>query len=381
MRILNKVLQRAYATEFYSQNAMFFLLVIGAAFGFMRGNEHMALAQFIIAAPICTLIPISIWTFYAFKIISFNIRSSRLPEMRFVFDFILLPWNERVVPLILVAVNQSLPAIGYGAFVILVGVRNNAWSEVTILIVALITLIAITTWFLEKSIRHPQYEMKISWLKSRLDERFEKNHTGIFTEWLVRTHPGMVFFTKAASCILIFGVCQLYRYDSYDQRLLAMAALMPFCSALAFVYQYVLFENSRFILLRNLPTEISTRLLRFVTCMIVLSIPEIVVMSWSYPENLTFLHFIEIMIFGLSLLLAGYNFLLRKHITFESLTPKMFFLGITLFLLILLKIPLLLLSALATSYGVISYRRNFYGFEVIVRKENTEHESLHESDG
>ncbi len=372
MRILSKVLQRTYVTEFYSQNAMFFLLVIGAAFGFMRGNEHMALAQFIIAAPICTLIPISIWTFYAFKIISFNIRSSRLPEMRFVFDFILLPWNERVVPLILVAVNQSLPAIGYGAFVILVGVRNNAWSEVIILITALITLIAITTWFLEKSIRHPQYEMKISWLKSRLDERFEKNHTRIFTEWLVRTHPGMVFFTKAASCVLIFGVCQLYRYDSYDQRLLAMSALVSFCSSLAFVYQYVLFENSRFGILRNLPIAMWMRLLHFILCMIVLSIPEIIVTSWFYPEDLTWIHFAEIIIFGLSLLLAGYSFLLKKHIAFESLTTTVFVFGMMLFLLILFKIPLILLSAIVTSYAALTYRKNFYGFEVIAGKKNTE---------
>ena len=372
MRIVSKVLQRIYVTEFYSQNAMFFLLVIGSAFGFMRGNEHMALAQFIIASPVFTRIPISIWIFYAFKIISLNIRSSRHPEMTFVFDSVLLPWNERVLPFMLVAVNQSLPAIGYGAFLILVGVRNNAWSPVIILITALVTLVVGITWFLEKSIRHPQYEMKISWLKSRLDELFEKNHTRIFTEWIVRTHPGMVFFTKAASCVLIFGVCQLYRYDSYDQRLLAMAALVSFCSTLAFVYQYVLFENSRFNLLRNLPIAISIRLLRFVTCMVLLSIPEIVVMSWSYPSDLTFLHFVEIMIFGLSLLLAGYSFLLRKHITFESLTPKMFFLGITLFLLILLKTPLILISAVATGYGAISFKGNFYRFEVITGKKNTE---------
>ncbi|HWA35885.1 MAG TPA: hypothetical protein VG737_17200 [Cyclobacteriaceae bacterium] len=368
MKITNKIFQRAFTSEFYSQNAMFFLVVLGLAFGFMRDKEHKALAEFITALPICTLIPIGIWTFYASKIISFNIRTSHLEEMSFVFDLVLMPWRQRIVPLLLVSMNQFAPAIAYGIFLILMGVKNQAWLPVAVLVGSLVAFVFVITIYLHRSIRHPQFEMKVSGLKSWLDNRSERNHTRIFSEWLVRSHPGMVFFTKAASGVLLFAVCQLYKYDTYDYRLLAMAALISFSSMIAMVYQYVLFESSHFDIMRNLPISISTRILQFILCMAAVSVPDVIVLGWFYPEYLSLARFVEIVVFGLSLLLAGYCFLLRKNIAFESLTTVLFFAGMMLFLLILMKVPLLVLSGAFFVYVAISYRRNFYGFEVIVDK-------------
>ncbi len=364
----NNIFQRAYATEFYSQNAMFFLLILGLAFGFMRGNEHMALAEFIIALPICTLIPIAVWTFYTIKIVTFNTRTSHLPEMSFAFDLMLTPRRQRLPPLLLVSVNQFMPAIAYGFFLIVTGIKNQAWIATSILSGSLIIFVCAITVFLHRAIRHPHLQMEVSEFKTWLDSKSEKNHTRIFTEWLIRTHPGMAFFTKVAGCILLFAVCQLYKYDVYDSRLLAMAGLVAFCAMIAIVYQYVLFESSRFDILRNLPFPLTKRVTQFILCMAAFCIPDIVTLSWCYPEYLSLSHFAQILIFGFSLLLAGYCYLLGKSIAFEKLTTTLFFFGMALFLLILLKVPTLILSGAAIVYVLLSFRRNFYGFEVIIEK-------------
>jgi hypothetical protein len=366
---INKIFQRAFTTEFYSQNAMFFLLVLGLAFGFMRDKEHKALAEFITALPICTLIPIGIWTFYSYKIISFNTRTSRLAQMTFAFDLMLMPWQQRVTPLLLISINQFAPAIAYGIFLILMGIKNQAWLPVGVLAGSLMAFVFVITFYLHRAIRYPQFEMKVSVLKTWLDGRSEKNHTRIFTEWLLRTHPGMVFFTKCAACMLIFAVCQLYKYDTYDYRFLAMATLVSFSSMIAIVYQYVLFESDRFNLLRNLPISLPSRIFKFILCMAAVSVPDVIVLGWFYPDYLSLVRFVDIIIFGFSLLLAGYCFLLRKNIAFENLTTVLFFAGMVLFMLILMKLPLLVLSGVAVVYVAINYKRNFNGFEVIVDKQ------------
>jgi hypothetical protein len=367
LRIQNKILQRSFTAEFYSQNAMFFLLIIGFAFGFMRDKEHKALADFITALPICTLIPIAIWAFYAYKIVSFNSRTSHLREMAFIFDLVLLPRGRRIVPLLMVSINQFTPAIGYGIFLILMAIKNQAWLPLVILSGSLVTFVFIITSFLYRSIRFPQHEMKVSKLKTWLDGRSEKNHVRIFTEWIIRTHPGMIFFTKVVSCALIFAVSELYKYDTYDYRLLAMASLLAFSSMLAFVYQYVMFENSRFDVLRNLPISLWNRTFLFLSSLAILSLPELIVMVRFYPEQLSIIHLADIVVFGFSLLLGGYCILLKKNIEFERMTSMAFGGGMGLFLLILFKVPLLALSAAALMYVMLNYRRNFYGFEIVIK--------------
>ncbi len=371
MKVQNRIFQRAFTSEFYSQNAMFFLLVLGLAFGFMRDKEHKALAEFITALPICTLIPIAVWAFYAFKIVSFNTRTSHLAEMSFAFDLVLMPVGQSIAPLLLVSVNQLMPAIAYGIFLILMGVKNQAWLPVSILVSSLMVFVGIVTFFLYRAIRYPQFEMKVSVLKKWLDARSERNHTQIFTEWLLRRQPGMVFFTKAAGGVLLFAACQLYKYDAYDYRLLAMAALVAFSSMIAIVYQYVVFESSQFDVLRNLPFPLSKRIIQFIVCMAAVVVPDLIVLAWFYPNYLSVIRLAELFVFGFSLLLAGYCFLLRKNIAFEKMTTTLFFVGMSLFLLILMKVPLMVLSVLAFAYTAANYKKNFYRFEVIIEKQRT----------
>ena len=65
------ILNRVWTIAFYKTNASFFLVVLGFAAGFMRGPDHIALAESFIASPILLLIPIGVWMAYAMKVTYF----------------------------------------------------------------------------------------------------------------------------------------------------------------------------------------------------------------------------------------------------------------------------------------------------------------------
>jgi len=56
------VLHKVMVREFYRSNASFFLVVIGLGAGFMRSNEHVALAEFFVSSPLLLLFPIIVDT-------------------------------------------------------------------------------------------------------------------------------------------------------------------------------------------------------------------------------------------------------------------------------------------------------------------------------
>ena len=87
MRVLNAILVR----EFYLANSGFFLLVVAIAGGFMRGYEHIALAEFFISTPMVLCIPLTVWILYALKVANFNGERLSLQENEFVFYFPLFP--------------------------------------------------------------------------------------------------------------------------------------------------------------------------------------------------------------------------------------------------------------------------------------------------
>ncbi len=83
MKALTTVLIKVLVREFYREHAVFFLMVVGLAFGFMSKVEHMFLAEFFISMPVVTLIPVGLWVVYTARIVSFNARILRQDENGF----------------------------------------------------------------------------------------------------------------------------------------------------------------------------------------------------------------------------------------------------------------------------------------------------------
>ncbi|CAN5462332.1 hypothetical protein BH09BAC3_BH09BAC3_15820 [soil metagenome] len=363
MRDLVNVLQGVFTREFYRLNVMFFLLVCGLAFGFMSGVEHKALAEFLTSGPVMTLIPVSLWILYGVKIYSFNNQVCRMREMTFVRLLALTSTRIQFFCSISVVANQFLPAIGYGAFLIIIAIQNQSLTAAFCIGISLFLLVLTFSILLYRRINSIEEESRASLLKKWMDKNFEKSFIQFFVEWLMRNHPGIIVFTKIFGCVLLLSVCQLYKYDEYDYRLLALGCLASFGVSIVMAHHYVLFENHKFQVLRNLPINLTRRMLYFALSITFLCLPEFIVLVRNFPNQLAAYHFIEVTAFVISNLILGYVILLKIKNNLERFSGNVFILSMMMVVIILFGVPLYLISVVALGVSILLYQRGYYEFE------------------
>ena len=363
MKALMTVLQRTFTKEFYSQNAMFFFLIIGLAFGFMSGREHQALATLIVSTPFLMLIPGVIWIFYSLKINDFNILVLQAKDTAFIRELSLLPVLIQAVSAFVVVLGQFIPALAYGLFLMTTAFRLHQTKSVLILGSFLCLLPALLVLQFYRKVNSTQREQTISRLKSWFDLVFQRSYAQFFPEHIVRRQPSLVFVIKVFGCLLILAVSQLYLFDDYDHRLLAMATLIAFSTNLIFVFHYTVFENKTLSILRNLPITFSVRLFGFFAVMFIICSPEAILLTRTFPKYLPGEKLLEIIVFSFSLLGLGYSFLLRKSMDIELYSRYILISTLLLIVVILFKVSLIVLALLAGVLTIYWHRKHFYRFE------------------
>ena len=364
MNIHGSILSRTLTTEFYRANAMFFLVVMGLCFGFMRGVEHIALAGYFVSSVWLVLIPIAVWAIYTAKAITYNNKEIRTERNWFLYSLPLLKRQERIPACFGVATGQLGPAIAYGLFLAMIALQYQRFVELTMIIITLPVLIAVTVWALDHALVFPANEESISRPVRWLDKAFAKPVTWMLVEGILRSQPGLIYTTKIATCLVIYGATQLYLYDTYDERLYMMMACIAFSANLVLVYQYQRFEVVQLLLMRSLPIALVMRVRSFVITMIVLCFPEIAMLATNFPEYLSFRFYFYALMFGIALMLLGYGALYVRDATFDSFTRWIFFVTMGLLLLMLFAVPVWALAVVLGALGTYLLQRNYYLFEV-----------------
>ncbi|MBY0435101.1 MAG: hypothetical protein K2U26_13415, partial [Cyclobacteriaceae bacterium] len=253
MSYIIRVLKRVLVDEFYRTHAGLFLIVLGICFGFMSGNEHMALAQFFTGSPLLALIPIAGWLLYAIIIVSFNRIELTKPENNFLLTLVELSPGMRWFALISTSAQAFLPAALYGLFLIKIAFSVRQFSSIVVIVAGCVALILLIALDLHHNLLRPGRERKTGLLKRITNRYVTKPFAWFYPEWITRAQPLMVFGTKLFSCLIIAGVGILYHYDTYDQRFFQMACVLAISANMVLVYHYHRFENVHLIMLRSLP--------------------------------------------------------------------------------------------------------------------------------
>jgi hypothetical protein len=363
LKSLLKVFNHVLVIEFYRINIGFFFVAIGFFFGFLSGREHKALAQAFISFPLLLMIPYSVWIIYALKIISFNHLSLLKPENNFLYSSASLSPIKSWSCLVSVAFFQLNPIILYGCFLIIMAINSSQPIYILYILSFLVTLLLFISWRLRSEIIHPNTGKSAGKLKSKLDTLFTKPLIWFYPEWILRKQPIMVLGTKLFAGLLIIGVSRFYLFDEYDARLMGMGTTLAFSSNLVIVYHYHRFENFHFHLLRALPFSILQRIIQFLSIIIILSVTEWGILFTYLPKALSLVDLLTLYAYGLSIYFIGYTCLFTKDISLDKFINKVFILAFVWFVLILFKLPVIVLTILQFSMGVIIYKNNFYRFE------------------
>ena len=370
MRVIFSILQRVLVREFYRANAGLFFLVIGIGAGFMRSNEHIALAEFFSASPTLMLIPILVWVIYTLNVMKFNLDILKRKENEFIFHVTLLPPSQKWVVFFTTLFYQLLPAILYGIFLMAFAVKNNIMDTLVMIITSLLLLIFIGSFGLSHALHNPNQEKKTGALAKFLNVSITKPYSLFFPEWIARREPLMLFGTKIFSCLILLGVTQLYKTDVYDLRLLGLGITVAFSAQVVLVWEIHRFDNFHFSLNRNLPISFTHRLLYFFCTLLILIIPELGMMIKNFPIGFRIWDIISSILFALSIPVFFYGLLYLKDRDQEKFMPFVFFFAISWILLVLFKIPLWIIASTNFAVGLICWKKFYYSFEYISKAES-----------
>lgn len=365
MSSASTILQKVFVRDFYRANASFFLLIIGLAGGFMRSQDHIALAEFFISSWFLLLIPISIWILYALKITNFNQELLTRGEHEFVFHFSLLPKTEQWSSLLPASFNLLMPAVAYGAFLIALAIKHEIYSTVFLVASTLLVLLVFVAARIMFALSHPNPNKLWVNLNHQISKRFTKPYPLFFIEWIIRREPLTVIGTLVFCSAILFGILKLYTTDVYDYRLLGIGLVIVTGAQMQFIFLSHQFDNFHFPLLRQLPISIWKRISLASITQVLLILPLIGIVITYFPKNLSRFVLIEAMAFFVGATVFWSGFLYQKDRDLEVIVRIVFGVSILAILLILFKVPIVVLACLSGMIGTYWWWRYSYRFEYV----------------
>jgi hypothetical protein len=365
MKPILQILHRVLVVEFYKTNASFFLLVIGFAVGFMRGPDHIALGESFIGSPILLSIPVLIWIAYAAKAFLFNQAILQRKETEFLFQFNLLDPGRQLLALLVSTFNQLVPVYVYAAFLMALALKHHLLTSFILIVFALLCIQWATMVLMKRSLNHPNQEKHIGFFKRIVDKFLTKPYPLFALEWIVRRKFILMIGFKFFSCLLLYGVFQLYHGEEYDARLLGMTVATAMGCHMSLIYELHRFENLHFSMLRQLPIGRFTRVSYTSAAILILILPETGMMISMFPSHLTIMNCMSVILLAWSITVLLYASLYQKDRDEEQVVPYVFGAVMLYMVLILFRVPMLLLAGInfGIAYGMI--RLYYFEFEPV----------------
>lgn len=334
MKPLLTVLNKTLVREFYRQHAGAFTVVLLLAGGFMRGQEHHALATYAVHSPLMLGAYFALWLVYTLNVVRFGVKTFR--QHPFLQLIRLVPLGVRIRALLAAAGLLLLPVLGYAGYVSVVGWQQEAGRSLAVLVLGLplLTLLPVLLW--EYFLRNPDQTFRLDWPGVI---RFNTPYPLFFIRLLLRNEPLTLLLTKAGSLLLLAGLCALYPTDDYDLRLLLLGALLAAALHSGLLYQFYRFEAVHLSLLRNLPTSTLRRFATYVFILMLLLLPELLLLLRSGPEGVLFSRLLAVWLLLVGLALVLYTLLLARHQPPDRLMPLVGGMVIFYFFLIMYRIP------------------------------------------
>jgi hypothetical protein len=363
--MIASTLNRVFVKRFYRDNASVFLLLIVFAGGFMRSQDHIALAEIFTSSILLTAIPITIWILYALFVLNYNRVLVSRAENLFLQNFILLPYHLRITCCILVVFEQLLPVLFYSIFLIAIATKHQEWFSIIVICTAIATICLLGTFLLNRIFFTPIFEKKVFSFNAALAKRISKPYVTFAIEWALRRRTVALLGFKLLSLSIFWSSLFLYSTESYDIRLISLGTLLAFSTNIVFVLELHRFENQHFQLIRHLPFRLFQRLGYLAIVLILFNMPETILYLRQFPEQFRWIEIMSVFAYGISIPFFFNCYMYWKDKREEKMMAFVYAYVILSFILILFKIPIVILLLLNVLLGSWIFHRSYYAFEYI----------------
>lgn len=351
-----KVLTKTLVAPFYRQNALAFAMVLLVAGGFMRSDDHIALAREAVRSPFLLSMYVLLWTLYS--LFATRFAGQQIHRYDVLLHLRLYPAWRRWWALWRIQLELLAPIILYGLLVgrfgWVGGQQQMAVVLITVMGLVLFLLSTGTLGWYEYVLRHPHPVRPWAGWLGTLRRRFQTPYLLFGIQHLMANMATVFWRTKIATSLVWLGILKLYATDQYqinlfrtpdyDLRLIGLGGLIIGLSQASLIYELYRFEQDRLMLYRNMPVSDWVRWFRYVGQFALLLLPETLLFFYHLPVGEPVWSSVGALVFAVSLPVLLYGLFLRVPRQLGGSLPHLYILMIAYFLLIMFRVPLWLLA-------------------------------------
>jgi hypothetical protein len=363
MTVLSSILNRVLVIGFFRMNANLFFLLLAFAGGFMRGRDHIALAEILVSSQILLIVPLVVWALYALFIHDFNSKLLSQSQHTFLNATNLFADRVQWLAITKVATLQFSPALLYGIFIVSIAIRNEQFVNGLLVIFEACGVLFFLASALKTRINSFAEKKSTVSVSGYVGMHIPRPYPIFAIEAALRTEPLALMGYKLVGVVVLAATTALYSTGAYDIRLLGLACTFSFFLAVPFVYQWHRFENVEFTLFRRMPFTNTQRLVYTLAILAIFYAPEAVVIFRSIPHQLSFPDVLSSYLFGVSNGFMVYCLLYSRNIKMESAVTYSALIAILWFVLILARVPLILIFTVNSVMGVLTYLSFYSRYE------------------
>lgn len=282
------VLFKIFVREFYRQNTGFIWLMLFVGLVLTPGRAHLQLARMAAYNPAFLWLFFGpLWAFYALKVQIFVRKAWQKPENEIC--YLLACFSRRDISRQWIVVQAGLmaPVLAWAAFLIEVMATEQQFAAVSGVLFLCLILHLTLLYDILGLIFHPNTgPLRIFQVP---DFSWPEWGFGsfLYLRRLLHEGKGIAFLTKTLSVFLIWGVCRLFYTDQYDSRLVSLGLLFSggIHTGIMQFWQRMDFKENLWI--RNLPLSLGERFIQWSFACILISLPEMVLLSFRLPDAIS----------------------------------------------------------------------------------------------
>ena len=365
---LDRFLTKTVVYPYFRYYAGLFFIILLIAVGFLKAQEHLALAYFFAESPINLLYPIIALTFLEMLALFFTKQQIHTPGNRFLQELNILNHKTRYLRIFWLLIKLNTVSIIYMAFIGAVMLLNL--KMISLLFLLFIAIVKIILYSL--LVNH--------WLKRPVESIFRPSYNWKFLYktriYILVFYVKHVFFEQKFNFILVKSLSLtwlmiwLYLIETVDfyDRFLGIGILISSAINLYFVFDLNLFLHEKLPWLKNLPVNRFGLYVEQILIYLVLILPETLFCLRNYEAYLPIAFILLQIIFSLSILILSHSLLMKKAMEFSSFIQKYSWFFVVLVFYHLFDLPLFLLAMVFLVWSYLLFHHSYYRVERIFYK-------------
>jgi len=356
------ILLKTVSREYFRQNIGFYLFILLFAFGFLTGREHVAFAKLFMSNGNLLLWAALFWLMHVLKTTLFFHRTLKLTEYAFLQDFTLFTKPKKILDLLVLQINLNAPFLAYSLFMVLIGFQNGHILGILFVIAVNVILITIPLLFHYYQFHHFNLDFKIHFLG---------NQTSLMPNWpsqyfirhLFINQPILYFSTIAFALFFIIGGAKLYYTDDYDERLLFICCLLAVSGQFQIGKEFGSFSAHNLLFEKNMPLKSIHRTVQNLASAFGLVAIEIVFLVYYWVNIISIFHIFSALLFIIGGMFFWLNYNYAPSAFQDTHLKRIYFGAISVFLLIMFKIPMLFFAIAISAISWWILKSNYFTFE------------------